>query len=241
MLRSGVTALARAAATGCARMSPRSWVVAAGRRGGGAHPQWPAAPVLPAAQLRCFGGGGSEFLTGANNAYLEEMYAAWQEDPRSVHKSWDVYFRTGQSAHIPNSNSGVVTNVDVAVAPVGAAEYDFRVLSLVRAYRSRGHEVAKLNPLNPVLESDLLNIESFGFSNADLDTPVRNLASMGISGATNLLTQADRDADGTTTLGELIEFLKKTYTGEAAYEFSHINDPEKALWLKTRVERVPVS
>lgn len=25
--------------------------------------------------------------------YVEEMYAAWKADPKSVHKSWDVYFR----------------------------------------------------------------------------------------------------------------------------------------------------
>lgn len=208
---------------------------------------WPclsSSSLLKTSSARTFGT--SEFLTGANNAYLEEMHEAWSQDPNSVHKSWDVYFRTGQSAHIPNSNSGVVTNVDFDRGGNSAsAEFDFRVLSLVRAYRSRGHEVAKLNPLSVEQEdeSELLSIEGFGFTDQDLDKPIRNLASMGLQEANDLLMQADKlaNGDGTTTLRELVEFLKKIYTGEAAFEFSHINDPQKTIWLKKRVERIRVS
>ena len=184
----------------------------------------------------------SEFLTGVNNAYLEEMYELWQKDPSSIHKSWDVYFRTGQSAHIPNSNSGVVTNVDVAGGDSNSQiSTDFRVMSLIRAYRSRGHEVAKLNPLDDAPDDGLLSIENFGFSEADRDMPIENLSAMGLVEDARLLHVADDSAnkDGTTTLGELVDFLKKTYTGEAAYEISHINDPIKSTWLKERVEIIP--
>ena len=190
--------------------------------------------VAPSLGVRCFS---SEFLTGSNNAYLEEMYEVWSTDPSAVHKSWDVYFRTGQSAFVPNSNSGAVTNVDVAGSgATGAA--DFRVLSLIRAYRSRGHEIANLNPILPAPDTGLLSIDKFGFSEADLDMPIRNLSAMGLMEDANLLKIADGDAnaDGTTTLGELVDFLKKTYAGDSAYEFSHINDPVKSRWLKERVE-----
>jgi 2-oxoglutarate dehydrogenase E1 component len=34
------------------------------------------------------------FLNGSSAAYIEEVYQAWLSDPRSVHKSWDIYFRT---------------------------------------------------------------------------------------------------------------------------------------------------
>ena len=34
------------------------------------------------------------FLNGSSAAYIEEIYAAWLQDPKSVHKSWDIYFRT---------------------------------------------------------------------------------------------------------------------------------------------------
>jgi 2-oxoglutarate dehydrogenase E1 component len=34
------------------------------------------------------------FLSGASTAYIEEIYGEWLRDPKSVHKSWDIYFRT---------------------------------------------------------------------------------------------------------------------------------------------------
>lgn len=33
------------------------------------------------------------FLNGSSSIYVEEMYNAWLEDPNSVHKSWDAFFR----------------------------------------------------------------------------------------------------------------------------------------------------
>ena len=34
------------------------------------------------------------FLNGSSTTYIEEIYQAWLADPKSVHKSWDIYFRT---------------------------------------------------------------------------------------------------------------------------------------------------
>jgi 2-oxoglutarate dehydrogenase E1 component len=34
------------------------------------------------------------FLNGSSAAYIEEVYQSWLADPKSVHKSWDIYFRT---------------------------------------------------------------------------------------------------------------------------------------------------
>ena len=71
--------------------------------------------------------------------------------------------------------------------------------------------------------------------------PLVNLAEMNLAEDTRLLKAADSsaNADGTTTLEELVNFLKTTYAGETAFEFVHINDPEKNLWLRERVERIP--
>ena len=33
------------------------------------------------------------FLSGSSGTYVEEMYEAWSYDPKSVHASWDAYFR----------------------------------------------------------------------------------------------------------------------------------------------------
>ena len=34
------------------------------------------------------------FLNGSTANYTEEIYMAWLQDPKSVHKSWDIFFRT---------------------------------------------------------------------------------------------------------------------------------------------------
>ena len=36
----------------------------------------------------------ANFLNGSSTVYVEEIYQSWLADPKSVHKSWDIYFRT---------------------------------------------------------------------------------------------------------------------------------------------------
>jgi 2-oxoglutarate dehydrogenase E1 component len=43
----------------------------------------------------------NSFLNGSSTTYIEEMYLAWQQDPASVHKSWDIYFRTNATSPPP--------------------------------------------------------------------------------------------------------------------------------------------
>ena len=56
------------------------------KRGFAAAPP-PPPPAEPAAQ--------ESFLNGTSGAYVEEMFEAWSLDPKSVHVSWDAYFRGG--------------------------------------------------------------------------------------------------------------------------------------------------
>jgi len=50
------------------------------------------------------------FLNGSSATYIEEIYQAWLADPKSVHKSWDIYFRTNAVQAPPTlGQSGVQT------------------------------------------------------------------------------------------------------------------------------------
>jgi 2-oxoglutarate dehydrogenase E1 component len=49
--------------------------------------------------------------------YVEEMYREWKLDPTSVHKSWDVFFRTGAFQAPPSISGSMNTAIQ---APVGA-------------------------------------------------------------------------------------------------------------------------
>mmetsp|Transcript_23707 Transcript_23707/g.46691 ORF Transcript_23707/g.46691 Transcript_23707/m.46691 type:complete len:97 (-) Transcript_23707:69-359(-) len=36
------------------------------------------------------------FLSGSNAVFIDSMFEQWAADPKSVHPSWDAYFRTDQ-------------------------------------------------------------------------------------------------------------------------------------------------
>ena len=52
------------------------------------------------------------FLNGSSSIYVEEMFNSWQQDPQSVHKSWDVFFRNTGKGALPG---------EAYVAPPGIA------------------------------------------------------------------------------------------------------------------------
>jgi 2-oxoglutarate dehydrogenase E1 component len=71
------------------------------------------------------------------------MYEAWQQDPKSVHISWNEYFR---------KTADPLKGMPQAQAPLtGIASKDvsdnLKVLQLINAYQLRGHEMADLDPL----------------------------------------------------------------------------------------------
>nr|KAF6319927.1 oxoglutarate dehydrogenase [Myotis myotis] len=122
-------------------------------------------------QIRCYTApvAAEPFLSGTSSNYVEEMYYAWLENPKSVHKSWDIFFRntnagappgTAYQSPLPLSMGalsaaaraqplvGTQTNVDKLV------EDHLAVQSLIRAYQIRGHHVAQLDPLG-ILDADL--------------------------------------------------------------------------------------
>ncbi|KAJ4922867.1 hypothetical protein JOQ06_021329 [Pogonophryne albipinna] len=97
------------------------------------------------------------FLNGTSSNYVEEMYFAWMEDPKSVHKSWDVFFRNANAGAPPGA--AYQSPLGLSAAPqlsslVGAqpnveklVEDHLAVQSLIRAYQVMGHHNARLDPL----------------------------------------------------------------------------------------------
>lgn len=99
---------------------------------------------------------------------------------RSVHKSWDVYFRQVESGALPGEAFIPPPTIQSGVQPVARAfsaaastdHNDALGLSyLIRAYQTRGHEAANLDPLGLQQRPDVpeLDIKMYGFTEADLD------------------------------------------------------------------------
>ncbi|MDB2617508.1 2-oxoglutarate dehydrogenase E1 component [Candidatus Pelagibacter bacterium] len=97
-------------------------------------------------------------------------------------------------------------------------------VSLIRAYRLRGHLLANLDPLE-MRESDYLDElhpEFYGFKKENYDKKIF------LNGVINR-----KDA----TIKEILKFLKKTYCGNVGYEFMHISNPNERKWFRDRIEQ----
>ncbi len=105
---------------------------------------------------------------------------------------------------------------------VSNLDKEFAVYQLILDYRNKGHLVAKTNPIRERKDRKAnLELSNFGLNESDLDTQFVAGEFAGI---------------GTTTLQDILEHLKKCYTGSVGVEFSSLNDDKKRQWIINAVE-----
>ncbi|MGE0829894.1 MAG: 2-oxoglutarate dehydrogenase E1 component [Hyphomonadaceae bacterium] len=104
-----------------------------------------------------------------------------------------------------------------------AARDSLRALMMIRAYRTRGHLAANLDPLGieGARDGDELDPATYGFGPNDLDRPIF------IDGVLGLETAPVR---------AMLEILRRTYCGTFGVEFMHITDPTEKSWIQERIE-----
>lgn len=172
-----------------------------------------------------------------NLPFVEQLYAEFLRDPRSLPPAWRRYFeplaggdRFGTASRLgpsfrPRSLFNPPSPRDgngAARAGVQAAVHQDRVDQFVRAYRVRGHMVAAVNPLHPPLpHRPELKPGYYGFTKDDLN---RVFSSRTIHGA------AQR------TLREIILLLRNTYCRAIGVQFMHIDSLDARHWLQERME-----
>ncbi len=97
-----------------------------------------------------------------------------------------------------------------------------RIDALIRAYRVRGHVLAKLDPLGrPIAPHPELTLEYYGLSQEDLDASF--VARLG----GNTMVR---------TLRQVLEQLQQTYCEYIGAQYMHIDDLEIQQWLRERME-----
>ncbi len=165
------------------------------------------------------------YLSGHNAAFLEELFARYRSDPAAVDPRWRAAFALLEAA-----DTGVESGAAApAAAPAWTAEAAHKqaaVLRLINAFRTRGHQVAKLDPLELTRRVEVPDLE-FGFhglSAADLDT-VFDAGS---------LAAAER-----MTLRRIIAVLEDVYCGPIGSEYMHITDTQEKRWIQNRLEGIP--
>ncbi|XP_067340579.1 2-oxoglutarate dehydrogenase complex component E1 isoform X5 [Channa argus] len=202
------------------------------------------------------------FLNGTSSNYVEEMYFAWLENPRNVHKSWDIFFRNVNAGALPGAAyqsppplSGISEGLASVQALGGASpnmeklvEDHLAVQSLIRAYQVRGHHIAKLDPLDiSCVDFDDAPC-AVGFQHVDLSHVKERLSRL-TGGGFYGLAESDLDKvfrlptttfiggnESALTLREIIRRLEMAYCQHIGVEFMFINDMEQCQWIRQKFE-----
>ncbi|RPG98139.1 MAG: 2-oxoglutarate dehydrogenase E1 component [Candidatus Pelagibacter sp. TMED239] len=195
----------------------------------------------------------TSFLSKGNSAFIEQMYLKYINKDIDLPQSWLNYFEgIGDEINIiakeingpswgPSKNKIDIDELEKKIEiqeqkNFNANEkFNFQIVAnsnkdsisavaLIRAYRLRGHLLAKLDPLE-MMKSDYLDElhpEYYGFKKDDYDKRII------LNGVIN------RES---STVREILKFLRSTYCGPIGYEYMHISNPIERVWFRDRVEK----
>ncbi|PZU82790.1 MAG: 2-oxoglutarate dehydrogenase E1 component, partial [Chelatococcus sp.] len=205
------------------------------------------------------------FLYGGNAAYIEDLYARYQADPKSVDEQWQGFFgalhddkqsvlQNAKGASWKKPNWPVAANGEL----VSALDGNWAVVEKVVSDKLKGKAQAKGVELSPADVQQatrdsvraIMLIRAFrmrGHLHANLD-PLgieQPKDSEELSPAAFGFGEADLDRkifiDNVlgmefATVREMVTILQRTYCSTVGIEFMHISDPEQKAWLQERIE-----
>lgn len=166
----------------------------------------------------------STFAARTSEALIDENYQRWVSNPRSVEPDWAAFFEGFElgCAKIEDPAAPGTNGDTPPVASSGDVHLQNRVEGLVYAYRTLGHSVADLDPLDDIdRENPLLSLKELGFEEKDLDLQVSS--------------RFFRDSRK-MTLRDMIAELRAIYCGTVGAEFVHIQNPRIRNWVRDRLE-----
>lgn len=162
------------------------------------------------------------FITNAHPNYIDSLYEQYLQDPEQVENSWRNFFKGYDYAHEGNGHATNGTATATTKMMPEQVKKELQVLSLIVAYRNRGHLESTTNPLRPRRNRNpKLELEDFGLSEADLDTVFEAGNEIGLKHA---------------TLRNIVASLKRIYCRNIGFEFHHIQDRDKRRWLRMKIE-----
>ena len=196
----------------------------------------------------------TSFLSKSNSAFIEQMYVKFINKDKDLPESWQHYFEAmGEDLDIvakeingpswslkkkididelqkkieqeekiisKENTTNVVSSDDL----IKTHNNSIRAVALIRAYRQRGHLLAKLDPLGMMKTEylDELHPDHYGFKKEDYNSKIY------LDGVINKKH---------SNIREILEFLKKTYCGPIGYEYMHISNPVERKWIRDRIEK----
>ncbi|HJW30028.1 MAG TPA: hypothetical protein VJ508_12390, partial [Saprospiraceae bacterium] len=159
----------------------------------------------------------------AHPQYIDSLYQAYQKDPASVDPGWRVFFDGFEFGQNGNGHAGQAA---AQIPAEGAnALKEFGVMSLIHGFRSRGHLLSDTNPIRQRKDRmPHLDLADYNLSEKDLNSPFLAGMEIGMANA---------------TLDEILQRLKAMYCGTIGFEYAHIENMEKRMWLRDKIEKRP--
>ena len=194
----------------------------------------------------------TSFLSKSNSVFIEQMYLKFINKDNDLPESWKDYFdgigdeldiiakeikgpswaplkkldidalqkKIQDENILSNKNdTEVIKSKDIIKSNINS----IRAVALIRAYRQRGHLLAKLDPLEMMKTEylDELHPEYHGFKKENYKEKIF------LDGVIN------KDH---STVKDILSFLNKIYCGPIGYEYMHISNPTERKWLRERIE-----
>ena len=177
------------------------------------------------------------YLQGSNAAFIEELYSNYLQDESSVDEAWRNWFAELANGELNEEQDHLQIQAQMKAAVMSkrrssatgdsvSSEHQakqVRVLQLISAYRVKGHQKARLDPLAlaavPVISE--MTLAGNDLSEADLDTVFSTGSLFGVDAV---------------PLREIIARLEKTYCGAVGLEYMHIEDRSQKRWIQVQIE-----
>lgn len=159
------------------------------------------------------------YVANADTQVIADLYEAYKQDPNSVDNSWRDFFKGFDFSQ---------TWLEGSPSSAGSADSshvqkEMAVISLIKAFRSRGHLLSKTNPVRERKDRQpRLGLTDYALSDADLDTVFQAGVFLGI---------------GPATLRQIQDALHKIYAGTIGFEYSYIREVTTKEWLRNKIEK----
>lgn len=164
------------------------------------------------------------YISNTNPALIEDMYHRYKQDPTSIDATWRAFF-DGFDFYLKTEASNPLGHTG-SHAPVDSKKSkEIAVTRLINAYRTRGHLIAKTNPIRPRREHVAnLALSEFGLSDHDLSESFEAGNDLGLSNP---------------TLSQILDQLNKTYGASIGVEFMHCHHHPLRTHIMKQMEQNP--
>ena len=177
------------------------------------------------------------YLSGGSDAYLDDLYETYLNNPVDVTPEWRSYFdKIAQQSDVPHAEirdyflhlaKNSAKTVVVQGGDVEHQKKQSKVIDMISAYRSLGHLKANIDPLGfyTGIDNPTLELSYYGFTDTDMDTVFDVGSFVGLK-------------QSQATLRDIHAILRKTYCGTIGIEYMHINQADEVAWIQQHFEQV---